>query len=44
MGKTEDELQKEVQIIRTFSVNTLTEFGLEKYIKTILKMGKSVHS
>jgi hypothetical protein len=44
VGKTKEELQKQIQTVRTFSGNTHMEFGLEKYTKTILKIGTSFNS
>ena len=43
-GKTEEELQKQMQVVRTFSDNTHTEFGLNKCAKIAFKKGKLVHS
>ena len=44
IGKTEDELQKQVQIVRTFTYDIHKKFGLDKCAKTVLKRGKLVHS
>ena len=43
-GKTEEELQKYMQIVRTFTDNIHMEFGLDKCAKIVLKKGKLVHS
>jgi hypothetical protein len=43
-GKTECELQKYMQIVRTFTDNIHMEFGLDKCAKIVLKKGKLVHS
>ena len=39
-GKTEEELQKQVQIVRTFTYDIHKKFGFDKYAKTVLKRGK----
>jgi len=43
-GKTDKELQKYVQIVRTFTDNIHMEFGLDKCANIVLKWGKLVHS
>ena len=43
-GKTDKELQKYVQIVRTFTDNIHMEFGLDKCSNIVLKWGKLVHS
>jgi hypothetical protein len=43
-GKTEEELQKYMQIVRTFTDNIHMEFGLDNCAKIVLKKGKLVHS
>jgi len=44
MDKTEEELQKQMQVVRNFSDDIHMEFGLDKCAKTVLKRGKLVHS
>jgi len=44
IGKTEEELQKQLQVVQTFSDDIHMEFGLDNYAKTVLKRGKLVHS
>jgi hypothetical protein len=44
IGKTEEELNKQMQTVRTFSDNIHMEFRLDKCAKTVVKNGKSVHS
>ena len=44
MGKTEEELQKQMQVVRNYSDDIDTEFGLDKCAKTVLKRGKLIHS
>ena len=44
IGKREEELQKQMQGVRTFSDDILMEFELDKCAKTVLKKGKPVHS
>jgi hypothetical protein len=39
IGETEEELQKQMQLVRTFSDNIHTEFGLDKCAKIVLKRG-----
>jgi len=39
IGETEEELQKQMQIVRTFSDDIHTEFGLDKCAKIVLKRG-----
>jgi len=36
-GKTEEEIQKQMQVFRTFSDDTHVEFGLDKCTKIVLK-------
>jgi hypothetical protein len=43
-NKTEEELQKQLQIIKTFSDNIHTEFGLDNFAKIVFKKGKLDHS
>jgi hypothetical protein len=42
--KTEEELQKELHVVRNFSDDIHMKFGLEKSAKIVLKRGKLVHS
>jgi hypothetical protein len=44
IGKTEEELQKQVQVVRNFSDDIHMEYGLHKCAKIVLKRGKLVHS
>ena len=44
IGKREEEFQKQMQGVRTFSDDILMEFELDKCAKTVLKKGKPVHS
>jgi hypothetical protein len=44
IGETEEELQKQMQVVRTFSDDIHKEFGLEKCAKILLKRGKLVQS
>ena len=41
--KKEEELQKQIKIVKIFSDDIHMEFGLEKYIKIAFKRGKIVH-
>jgi hypothetical protein len=43
IGKTEEELLKELQVVRTFSDDIHMEFGLHRSAKIVLKTGKLVH-
>jgi hypothetical protein len=43
-GTKEDELQKQMQAVRTFRENIHMEFGLDKCAKAVLKRGKLDHS
>ena len=42
--KSEEELQKEIQTVKTFSDDIHMEFRLEKFAKIAFKRGKLVHS
>jgi len=42
MGKTEEEIQKEMQVIRNFSNDIHMDFGLDKCAEIVLKRGKLV--
>jgi len=44
IGETEEELQKQMQVVRNFSDDIHKEFGLEKCAKSLLKRGKLVQS
>jgi len=44
IAKSEEELQKQIQIVKTFSDDIHMEFGLEKCAKIAFKRGKLVHS
>jgi len=43
-AKSEEEIQKQIQIVKTFSDDILMEFGLEKCPKITFKGGKLTHS
>ena len=44
IAKSEEELQKQIQIVKTFSDDIHMEYGLEKFAKIAFKRGKLVHS
>ena len=44
IGKTEEELQKQMQVVRTFSDDIHLEFELDKRAKIVFKKGKFVLS
>jgi hypothetical protein len=44
LGKPEEELQKQIQTVTTFSDDIHMEFGLDKCAKIVFKKGKLVHS
>jgi threonyl-tRNA synthetase len=44
IAKSEEELQKQVQTVKTFSDDIHKEFGLEKFAKTTFKRDKLIHS
>jgi len=44
VAKSEEELQKRIQTVKTFSDDIHMEFGLEKCAKNAFKRGKLVHS
>jgi len=44
IAKSEEELQKQIQTVQTFSDDIDMEFGLAKYAKIAFKRGKLVHS
>jgi len=44
IAKSEEELQKQIQTVKTFSDDIHMEFGLEKCAKIAFKRGKLVHS
>jgi hypothetical protein len=43
LGKSEEELQKQIQTVATFSDDIHMEFGLDKCAKVVFKKGKLVH-
>ena len=43
-GKTEEELQKQKEVVLTVSDDIHMEFGLDKHAEIVLKRGKLVHS
>ena len=43
IAKSEEELQKQTQIVKTFSDDIHMEFGLEKCAKVTFKRGKLTH-
>jgi len=43
IAKSDEELQKQIQTVKTFSDDIRMEFGLEKYAKIAFKRGKLVH-
>ena len=44
ISKTEEELKKKMQTVRTFNGDIHKEFRLDKCAKTVLKNGISAHS
>jgi hypothetical protein len=44
LHKSEEELQKQIQTVTTFSDDICMEFGLDKCAKIVFKKGKLVHS
>ena len=44
IAKSEEELQKQIQTVKTFSDDINMEFGLEKCAKITFKRGKLTHS
>jgi len=44
IAKSEEELQKQIQIVKIFSDDIHMEYGLEKCAKIAFKRGKPVHS
>jgi hypothetical protein len=44
ISKSEEELQKQIQTVKTFNDDIHMEFGLEKYAMIAFKRGKLVHS
>jgi hypothetical protein len=44
LGKSEEELQKQIQTFTTFSDDIYMEFGLDKCTEIVFKKGKLVHS
>jgi hypothetical protein len=43
-GRTEEELQKQKQVVRNFSDDIHMESGLDRYAKIVLTRGKLVYS
>ena len=43
IAKSEEELQKQIQIVKTFNNDINMEFGLEKCAKVTFKRGKLTH-
>ena len=43
IAKSEEELQKQIQIVKTFNNDINMEFGLEKCAKATFKRGKLTH-
>ena len=43
LGKTEEELQKQMQVVRTISDDMHMDFGLDKCANIVLKRGKLDH-
>ena len=44
IGKSAEQLQKQIQTVKTFSDDIHMEFGLEKCAKIAFKRGKLIHS
>jgi hypothetical protein len=44
MGKTEEEIQIELQVVRNFSNDIHMNFGLDKCAEIVVKGGKLVYS
>jgi len=44
MGETDEELQKQMQVVRNYSDDIHMQFGLDKCAKTVPKRGNLVHS
>jgi len=44
IDKTEEELQTQMQAVRTISDGVRKEFGLDKRKKVVLQAGKLIHS
>jgi hypothetical protein len=44
IAKSEEELQEQIQTVKTFSGDIHMDFGLEKYAKITFKKGKLIHS
>jgi hypothetical protein len=44
IAKSEEELQKQIQTVKTFSDDIHVEFGLDKCAKITFKTGKLTHS
>jgi hypothetical protein len=44
IAKSEKELRKQIQTVKTFSDDIHTDFGLQKCAKITFKKGKLIHS
>ena len=44
IGKSEEELRKQIQTVKTFSDDIHMDFGLQKWAKITFKKGKIFHS
>ena len=44
IGKSDEELQKQIQTVKTFIDDIYMDFGLEKCAKITFKKGKLIHS
>jgi len=44
IAKSEEELRKQIQTVKTFSDDIHMDFGLEKCAKITFKIGKLIHS
>jgi len=44
IAKSEEELRKQIQTVKTFSDDIHTDFGLEKCAKITFKKGRLIHS
>ena len=44
IGKRQEEIQKQIEVVQTFSDDFQMEFGLDKCAKIVLKRGKLVQS
>ena len=44
IAKSEEEIRKQIQTVKTFNDDIYTDFGLEKCAKITFKKGKLIHS